>query len=286
MPLRARHAACRTGLSPPRFAAPVLLFVLAMALAGTAAAQAPDAAAAVEREAEATRSPPCDVRGDSILADLSTHTVTIDARFAGEAVLVFGAIECIGDIIVTLRGPRRSITVREKEEVAGVWVHGGSVRFADAPILYAVASTAPVERVLPEGVRKARGIGLDALELPVERPGRPEVARFRAAFIATQQEAGLYTGEPLPIAITGQKLFRASIWLPATVPPGQYIADVYLVRDGGVIGAHSMGLSVYRGGFEARLFDFAHEQPALYGAAAIVVAAFMGWVVGTLFRRP
>lgn len=267
-------------------AAPVLLFVLVLALAGSAGAQAPDAAAAAAQEAEANRPPPCDVRGDSILADLSTHTVTIDARFAGEAVLVFGAIECVGDIIVTLRGPRRSIVVREKEEVAGIWVHGASVRFSDAPVLYAVASTSPVEDVLPEGVRRARAIGLDALELAVEHPGRPEVALFRAAFIAAQQEAGLYSASPLPIAITGQKLFRASIWLPPTVPPGQYIADVYLVRDSGVIGAHSMGLSVYRGGFEARLFDFAHEEPALYGAAAIVVAVLVGWVIGTMFRRP
>jgi uncharacterized protein (TIGR02186 family) len=160
------------------------------------------------------------------------------------------------------------------------------VRFADAPVLYAVASTSPVKDVLPAGVRQARAIGLDALPLAVERPDRPEVARFREAFIAAQQRKGLYSESELPIAITGQKLFRASIWFPPTVPPGQYIADVYLVRDGAVIGAHSMGLSVYRGGFEARLYDFAHEEPALYGAAAIIIAAAVGWIIGTMFRRP
>lgn len=258
--------------------------LLAVALAPQVRAQAPETPA--EFEARQPQEAPCDVRGETILADLSTHTVTIDARFAGEAVLVFGAIECVGDIIVTLRGPRRSVVIREKEEVAGVWVHGTSVRFSDAPVLYAVASTAPVEGILPEGVRKARGIGLDALPLAVERPNAPEVPRFREAFIAAQQQKGLYTKEELPIAITGRKLFRASIWLPPTVPPGQYIADVYLVRDGVVIGAHSMGLSVYRGGFEARLYDFAHEEPALYGAAAIVLAASVGWIIGTIFRRP
>ena len=257
---------------------------LSMLIAAPAGAQAPETQA--ELEAQSPRETPCDVRGDTILADLSTHTVTIDARFAGEAVLVFGAIECVGDIIVTLRGPRRQVVIREKEEVAGIWVHGASVRIADAPVLYAVASTAPVEEVLPEGVRQARAIGLDALPLARERSDRPEVARFRAAFIAAQQKKGLYTEKALPIAITGQKLFRASIWFPATVPPGQYIAEVYLVRDRAVIGSHSMGLAVYRGGFEARMFDFAHEEPALYGAAAIIMAAAVGWIIGTMFGRP
>jgi uncharacterized protein (TIGR02186 family) len=263
----------------------MLALAALLAVAASAArAQAPETAA--ELEAQSPPEPPCDVRGETILADLSTHTVTIDARFAGEAVLIFGAIECVGDIIVTLRGPRRQVVIREKEEVAGIWVHGTSVRFSEAPVLYAVAATSPVENVLPEGVRHARAIGLDALPLLVERPDRPEVPRFREAFIAAQQKKGLYSDKALPIAITGQKLFRASIWFPATVPPGQYIADVYLVRDGAVIGAHSMGLSVYRGGFEARLFDFAHEEPALYGAASIIMAAAIGWIIGTMFARP
>jgi uncharacterized protein (TIGR02186 family) len=233
----------------------------------------------------AAQEPACEAGGEAILADLSSHRVTVDARFVGTEVLAFGAIECPGDVIVTMRGPRRQIIVREKTKLAGIWVNGPSVTFADAPVLYAVASTAPLEKILPPIVRRARSIGADELYLPTDRTP-DDLDRFRGAMIHFQQQRGLYTSEPLSVDFIGRKLFRASIWFPPSVPTGQYIADVYLVRDNVVIGAHSLALEVYRGGFEAKVYDIAHDQPALYGAAAVLAAVVVGWIVGMLFQRP
>ncbi len=259
--------------APSRHAGRAASAAGALALALMAAA--PAAAADAE----------CQAGGEAIVADLSTHTIAVDARFAGTEVLVFGAIGCPGDVVVTVRGPRRQMTVREKTKLAGIWVNGRSVTFTDAPVLYAIAATSPPERILPAQVRQARSIGLDELYLPVDRTP-DDLDRFRGAMIDFQQQRALYTKQPLPVDFIGHRLFRASIWFPASVPTGQYIADVYLVRDNAVIGAHSMALSVYRGGFEARMFDIANERPALYGAAAVLAAVAVGWVVGMLFQRP
>jgi uncharacterized protein (TIGR02186 family) len=229
--------------------------------------------------------PACEAGGEAIMADLSPHRVTVDARFVGADILVFGAAECQGDVIVTVRGPRRQMTVREKTRFAGIWVNGRSVTFVDAPVLYAVASTGPLEKILPPTVRRARSIGIDELYLAAdETPG--DLEKFRGAMIHYQQQRGLYS-EGLPqVHFIGRKLFRASIWFPPSVPTGQYIADVFLVRDNAVIGAHSLALDVYRGGFEARAYDIAHDQPALYGVGAVLAAVLVGWIVGMLFQRP
>ncbi|MBX6323133.1 MAG: TIGR02186 family protein [Rhodospirillaceae bacterium] len=256
---------------------------LLLAAAGPTVAAGPAAeAAAPSAAAESTE---CQAGGEAIVADLSTHTITVDARFAGAELLVFGTIGCPGDVVVTVRGPRRRMIVREKTKVAGIWVNGRSVSFNDVPVLYAIASTAPPERILPAAVRQARSIGVDALYLPVDRTPS-DLDRFRGAMIDFQQGRAFYTRKPLPVEFIGRRLFRASIWLPASVPTGQYIADVYLVRDNAVIGAHSMALSVYRGGLEAKLYDFATERPALYGAAAVLAAVALGWAIGMLFKRP
>jgi uncharacterized protein (TIGR02186 family) len=259
-----------------------VLLLLGAAAGARVVAQQP----APPPESAAAEGKACEVRGDSILADLSTHTVTVDAKFAGTSLLVFGAIDCPGDVVITIRGPRRQMVVREKMKFAGIWVNGRSVTFFEAPVLYALAATAPLDRILPATVRQARSIGLDELPMPADSSDPEDLARFRSAMIDYQQKRLLYTDDPAPIEFIGGKLFHASFWFPASVPTGQYIADVYLIHDDAVIGAHSMALSVYRGGFEAKVFDFAHDDPALYGAAAVFLAAFVGWGVGTLFRRP
>jgi uncharacterized protein (TIGR02186 family) len=227
----------------------------------------------------------CEAGTEAIVADVSSHRISVDARFVGTELLVFGTTGCPGDVVVTVRGPRRQMVVREKTKVAGIWVNGRSVTFADAPVLYAVAATTPPGEILPAGVRQARSIGVDDLYLPVDRtPG--DLDRFRGAMIHFQQLKQLYSDKLLPVTFIGRRLFRASIWFPASVPTGEYVADVYLIRGGAVIGAHSLALTVYRGGFEAKLYDFANDQPVLYGAGAVLAAVVVGWVVGMIFQRP
>ena len=38
-------------------------------------------------------------------------------------------------------------------------------------------------------------------------------------------------------------------------------------------------------GVQAEVFDFAHHRSALYGAIAIVVALFAGWLGNAVFRK-
>ena len=69
------------------------------------------------------------------------------------------------------------------------------------------------------------------------------------------------------------------------MPTGKYQVQIYLLRDGRVVSARSRGLDVERVGAEALIYDFAHQNSALYGLIAILVALMAGWVAHLAFRK-
>ena len=69
------------------------------------------------------------------------------------------------------------------------------------------------------------------------------------------------------------------------MPTGTYRVAVYLFREGRLIGAQTTPLVVSKIGIGARIYDFAQQQSALYGIAAIFMALAAGWLAGAVFRR-
>jgi uncharacterized protein (TIGR02186 family) len=85
--------------------------------------------------------------------------------------------------------------------------------------------------------------------------------------------------------VVGDKLFNARLFLPAAVIPGPYRVDILVVRDGRVIASRDLPLTVVRAGTSAEIWRVAREQPLAYGVAAVLLAAFAGWLGSVLFRR-
>src|SRR2546426_9410212 len=91
-------------------------------------------------------------RAEALAADLTSHLIAITTGFTGTSVVLFGATDGPGDVIVVVRGPEREITVRRKSRVAGIWVNTQEVTFANVPSFYAVAASRPVPDILSPGV--------------------------------------------------------------------------------------------------------------------------------------
>ena len=79
-----------------------------------------------------------------IVADVDDHLVEITTDFAGQDILVFGAIDGPGDVILVMRGPAGRVAVHQKDRFAGIWVNANSIEFDDVPSLYGVASSRPL----------------------------------------------------------------------------------------------------------------------------------------------
>lgn len=222
-----------------------------------------------------------------IVADLSKHLVAITTGFAGTDVLLFGATDGPGDIILVVRGPQLGTVVRRKERAAGIiWANKDAVTFENAPAFYHVATSRPLEDIAPPGLLQRHQIGAGNLDLTVEGLDEGESrTEFREALVRLKTDKGLYGYEPGAVAMLANRLFRAELRFPANVPTGSYLVEVYLVRDGQVVSAEITPLVISKVGIGADVFQFAHEQSALYGIAAILIAVAAGWLAGVAFRK-
>jgi uncharacterized protein (TIGR02186 family) len=228
-------------------------------------------------------------RAQALVADLSDHFIAITTGFIGTDVLLFGAIEGDGDVIVVLRGPNGRELVRRKSRYAGVWLNDKEMPFTGVPTFYSVSSNRPLNEILSPGARMRQEIGLDTLRFAPEKPADGAdaalVESFRQALIRNKQRADLYVEDPGKVVFLGARLFRTRVYFPSTLPTGSYTADVYLVRSGAVVSAQSTPLIVSKVGFGAEVYDFAYDWPMAYGALAVILALLAGWAAALVFRR-
>lgn len=220
------------------------------------------------------------------MADLSNHLLAITTGFSGASVLLFGAVEDDGDIVVVVRGPNAPEVIRRKERMLGLWINHAQGSVQDAPVYYRTASTRPLEDIAAAAVLDRQQIGLDHLRLSIRRKDQTvEDSDYRAALLRLKIHDGLYGGENGQVAVMGGRLFRTEMDFPANVPTGTYQVEVYLFRNGEVVSAQTTPLVVGKIGVGAEVFDFANRQAALYGILAVLLAVAAGWLAAVAFRR-
>jgi len=239
---------------------------------------------------------PAQARED-IQSDLSARDIKIESNFTGAEIVVFGTVEngtrssAAGDydVVVVIRGPDESIVTRRKARTLGLWMNRDSRVFAQVPGFYAVLSSRPLDEIANPETLKRHNIGFDSLlQIPVaaiEQEPDPEVRTFRDAVIRIMEEDGLYVVDGRGVTFISKSLFRATINLPADVPDGGYLANVYLFREGKLLSLNQSQLSITKAGFERLIYSTAFDYPLLYGIVAVLVAIAVGLFASTVLRR-
>ncbi|MBY0355942.1 MAG: TIGR02186 family protein [Rickettsiales bacterium] len=222
-----------------------------------------------------------------LVADISSHEITIHTSFDGTELTLFGARNEAGDIIVVIRGPKRDATVRRKEQISGMWVNHTQEVFYDIPGFYAMASSRPFEEIPKSLYFHPLSIGFDEALLDngmMEKP--PEQRRvFQRALLRDLRFKGLYATLPSKISFIGETLFKTTLPFPDNMPRGDYTAEVYLFSDGGLVGMQTTPIHVYKSGFDAFVYEAAHKDPLIYGLVAVMLALCSGWAVSALFEK-
>jgi uncharacterized protein (TIGR02186 family) len=223
---------------------------------------------------------------ERVIADLSDYVISIDSGFTGTDVLLYGAVEEEGDLVVVVRGPTETVAVRQKDRVAGIWVNRETVEFKGVPSYYTVATSRPLDEIAPINFRVLHQIGLDALRLVAigDRPAE-EIDPFREALIRNRIRDGLYGEGFDAMKILSDRLFSTPLHFPANVSEGTYHAEVFLIRDGAIVSAEQTPLFINKSGFQWEINHYAHAQPELYGIAAILIALAAGWLAAVAFRK-
>ena len=249
-----------------------------LALAVVAAALAADAGGHAAAQEEGSDEP--------LLIALSTHRIEIDSNFAGTSILLFGATDVVGDVVVSVRGPEEPVVVRRKRRSAGVWVNQEAIAFRNVPGYYFVATSGPLEEIAPAEFLDRRQLGSERLLLEAiwfDTSG--DANEFRAALHRHRERDSLYKAEPGTVEFIDERLFRTTIDLPAHVPTGDYVVEAMLMVGGEVLSTRSDAFSIEKAGFSADISTFARVDEALYGVIAIALALVAGWLGSFAFRK-
>jgi uncharacterized protein (TIGR02186 family) len=226
------------------------------------------------------------VQAKSLISDISDHLINIDSNFTGTDVLLFGARNDPGDIVVVIRGPHQSYMVRKKERVAGIWVNREQVRFDGVSNFYTIASSKPLQAIRGNNLLSPLGIGITNLSFSNNRGLLVnEAAPFKEALMNHLLDNELYLSTPKLIPFIGEVLFRVVIRFPENIPRGAYTAETYLINNGQLLAMQSTPIIVRKTGFDAYVFDMAHDHSTIYGLLAISMALSAGWLAGLLFRK-
>jgi uncharacterized protein (TIGR02186 family) len=229
-----------------------------------------------------------------LVPDVSQSSIDIQYSFNGAELLLFGAILYPGgrtptehsDIAVVVKGPVQPLVVREKQKVAGIWMNVEAARFRSAPAFYAVASSAPLSKLIDERTAAIYELGLQNLSLSPGGGKSPEVQRrFEAGLIELMQRRQLYTEDPAGVRITDHVLYRGRISIPARVPVGDYTAETFLIKDGRVIAGAVRDIHIGKTGFERDVAAAADRWSFSYGVAAVALSLLFGWGGSLVFRK-
>jgi len=216
---------------------------------------------------------------DYLVADLSKRRIDITLGFAGAEVLLFGATDTGGDVVVVVRGPNQKVVVRHKDRLGGIWVNREWMQFNNVPNFYYVASSRPLEVIASQPTFAGIEVGLKNLRMtPGDSSQGADADSFRAALVRVKQHEGLYATGSGQVNFIGGRLFRTTVSFPATVEPGPYTVEVFLLRKGNVESAQRWPLFITKVGVSASVFERAHEDPALYGLVAVAIAVMAGWL--------
>jgi uncharacterized protein (TIGR02186 family) len=234
-------------------------------------------------------------RAETIVMSLSSGAIPIDSNFAGAEVAVFGSIERDGatvaraqdyDVVVTVRGPRGQVVVREKSRWGPLWLNLDQRKYIAVPAFISILANRPLESMATPAMRQKLRLGVDALVPPQgRRADEPDEPEFRAALARLRRSEGLFVENPKGVLFLTPTLFKAAIVLPGAAPLGRYDVDVHVLSDGVPLATASDGFTVHKGGVEARVAAASRETPWLYGLATALMAVFLGWVATIVFRR-
>ena len=231
-------------------------------------------------------------RDPILVPEISQHEVQVRQGFTGAELMVFGAILTPEgtragrdyDIVVVLKGPTRSIILREKQKVAGVWINAASNELRSAPSFFAVVSSKPVQTIVDDRTAAIYELGLPWLQLsPIGAIEPGEQARFAAGLVDLRLRQKLFTQDDHGVTIHEQVLYQARFSLPSSVQTGSYTAETFAISRGRVVASATTRVEVRKLGFEGAVADFAKNNGFFYGLVVIAVSVFMGWLAGRVF---
>ena len=235
-------------------------------------------------------------QAERLVSGISNDTIQITSSFDGERLTFYGTIAPDAgsservvqgpfDVVVVILGPTQNRVAREMTHNFGIWLNTEQVEFKRFPSYFHVLSSRRLIEIADINLLNENYILPEAHAMAPNPAGFMKTLAFGRELIRLMSQDGLFGVQENGVQFMSDTFYSAQLTLPSSAPPGPYIAQTYVFRDGQIIARKSEGFAVRKIDFERFLAQSATQYPLLYGIACVVLALFTGWLGGVLFRR-
>ncbi|MEJ2678204.1 MAG: TIGR02186 family protein [Gemmatimonadota bacterium] len=213
---------------------------------------------------------------------VSERDIRITPRYAGVRVQVRGTVQPGFDVVVRLASDGRMGAFSRMGKVGPFWMSVGRMRVGNVPEMYKIKSNRPLQAILSGPEQVAHVLGFRGLRASFTVDSGNVAGLYINELIAARKAAGLFAFSDSGVMRHGER-FATSFYWPAGAPPGRYTVQAFAVRNQQVVGSRSVPIDVREVGLEAFVSDFAGSHGILYGLAAVMLGAGIGWLMSLLF---
>jgi uncharacterized protein (TIGR02186 family) len=228
-------------------------------------------------------------------AELTTRAnhdhINIDFLYHGSTVSVRGVSDPGTDLVIKITSEGGHHSLRQKGRVGVLWMNVGTLKFDHVPSVYFLQSTKNIDDILPAEEQMKYSLGYKALAAeseitPLKDPAKKE--EWFNEFLKYKEASKVYSIASGKISLTqkdGKQNYYILMDWPYQAAPGDYLVNVYAVKDKKVVEQAQAKVVVQQVGVIKSLAGMARNNGAFYGLISVLVALGAGFGVGLIFRK-
>ena len=219
--------------------------------------------------------------------DLSENNIKIETNFNGKEIIIFGILNDDQETLITIKGPEKNAVIQKKERILGFWFNTKKITYNKIPSIFFIASSANITDILPTSTIIKEELSFDyLLENKLSQRNfisNASLDSWKNNFVRIKRDKSLF--KEYKVEKIENKLFQTRVFFPSKSIPGDYIVNVYQIKNNIILNKKEKIITMAKSGVGSQIYDFAHNNAVAYGLFVIIFAVLSGFLAATLFRR-
>jgi uncharacterized protein (TIGR02186 family) len=230
-----------------------------------------------------------------VVTAASKNVIEIGLSYHGDQIHFFGVSpmkDC--DLIMKLTAEKsEEVKLSVKGRVGPFWMTVKQYDVTNAPFMYKIHSTKPIDQIVPPETAQKLELGYAAVQQKMKlHLARGEKAPEDAdlvfkGLVKIKEEANLYNivADPKRLEIAEGQLYKHYFRFPPAATEGRYVVESYAFKDKQLVGYGKDVIEIKKVGLEYWLTDISQNHPVFFGIMAVVIALGAGLLVGMIFKK-
>ncbi len=232
---------------------------------------------------------------EKVVTAASKNIIEIGLSYRGDQIHFFGVSpvkDC--DLIIRLTAEKsEEVKLSVKGKVGPFWMTVKQYDVTDAPFMYKIHSTKPVEQIVSPETAQQLGLGYGAvrqkmkLHLSRGEADPDDNEKVFKGLVKIKEEANLYNivSDPKRLEITEGRLFKHYFRFPPAATEGRYVVESFAFKDGQLLGYGKDVIQIQKVGVESWMTSVSQNHPTIFGIMAVLIAMAAGLLVGLIFKK-